>query len=167
MSLPSKSIPAQHILRQYFDYIPDTGDLIWRDTPNVNKRVRGKIAGTILNSGYRSIFFKKKVYLAHRLIWTWMTGDDPGQAIIDHINEVKDDNRWENLRLSDWSKNMENMRNGRPRGRKLAEPNISMQDNSFRVQIKRSGVRYRACFKSMEAAVAYRDEIIAGHSHRS
>lgn len=166
--LPTKAMPSQEILREYFDYIPTTGCLSWRDKPEVSKRVRGKLAGTQLGTGYRSVWFKGKLYLAHRLIWTWMTGDDPGEAIIDHKNHNRADNAWENLELSDWSKNMENMRDGRPNLRKLKEPNISMQDGRYRVQIKRGGIRYRsATFKTLQEAVAWRDEVIAKHFRKA
>ena len=161
MTLPTKAMPPQAVLRDYFDYIPSSGEFTWKDRAYVRKNVRGQIAGSAAGStGYRAVMFKKKIYQVHRLIWMWMTGDDPGDAIIDHINHDRDDNRWENLRLSDWSKNVENLKNGRPSLRKLAEPNICPNEGGFRVQLKRSGQRYRKQFRTLEEAVAWRDDVL-------
>jgi hypothetical protein len=50
-------------------------------------------------------------YMAHRLAWRMMTGDDPDELTIDHINRNPFDNRWENLRLADNSLQQRNKRN--------------------------------------------------------
>ena len=160
MMLPTKAIPSMTVLRAYFDYIPSSGDLIWKKEPPVTKKMRGKIAGSVTGSrGYRAVALKGTMYQAHRLIWSWVTGDDPGDAVVDHINHDRTDNRWENLRLADWSKNTENLKNGRPSRRKLVEPNIYPTEYGFRVQIKRDGVRYRKHFQWLDDAVAWRDKI--------
>lgn len=50
-----------------------------------------------------------KQYLLHRLAWFYMTGAWP-ESDLDHINGVRDDNRWENLRLASRSQNNSNTR---------------------------------------------------------
>lgn len=50
----------------------------------------------------------KQHYLVHRLIWKLVTGDDPGQMEVDHINRNRSDNRWCNLRLVSHSQNQNN-----------------------------------------------------------
>lgn len=39
-----------------------------------------------------------------------MTGDDPGDLTIDHVNRNPFDNKWKNLRLADHSLQMKNRR---------------------------------------------------------
>ena len=48
--------------------------------------------------------------MAHRLAYYFMTGEDPADMQIDHINLDKSDNRWENLRLATHTQNSANAR---------------------------------------------------------
>jgi len=92
--------------REVLRYDPDTGWLI----RTVRMGARGMIgmrAGYRHNTdGYRRVAFDGKQYREHRIIWAIVTGTWPLQ--IDHINGVRDENRWINLR--DVS-NRENCRN--------------------------------------------------------
>lgn len=57
----------------------------------------------------------------HRLVWAWVTGQDPGELEIDHKNRVKTDNRFHNLRLATGAQNCHNT--GKPdRGTPPASP---------------------------------------------
>lgn len=67
---------------------------------------RGSRAGCKKPNGYRCIKIDGKAYTEHRLAFLWMTGAAPDE--VDHINRVKDDNRWENLRPCTRSENMKN-----------------------------------------------------------
>ena len=75
-------------LRERVKYDPESGLFTLRST--------GRILGTKCERGYVRITFEKKRYKAHRLAWIYMTSEWP--EITDHINLVKDDNRWCNLR---------------------------------------------------------------------
>lgn len=55
-------------------------------------------------SGYRRIGDE----LAHRVAYRIMTGTDPGNYVVDHINCDRSDNRWCNLRLATRSQNRMN-----------------------------------------------------------
>lgn len=58
----------------------------------------GKQAGfKSTRSGYRIVSLNNKQYLEHRLAWFYMLKCWPDEQI-DHINGVRDDNRWINLR---------------------------------------------------------------------
>lgn len=80
-----------------FRYDPETGEF----TRN------GVKTGSILKNGYLYLSLKKKRILAHRAAWAIMTGSVPC-AEIDHINRVKSDNRWVNLRVATRSQNAMN-----------------------------------------------------------
>ena len=57
----------------------------------------GKVRGWAKGRGYRRVMYMGKEVLAHRLAWFLKTGDWPKDKI-DHINGIKGDNRWTNLR---------------------------------------------------------------------
>ena len=61
-------------------------------------RINGKRAGSKYQGGYRCISIENKRYYEHRLVWLYHYGYLP-DCQIDHINQIKDDNRIENLRL--------------------------------------------------------------------
>jgi hypothetical protein len=81
-------------LKKCFDYCPETGIVRWKISNA--RRKKGEEAG-YLSYGYRRIGIKGGDYPAHRLIWFLQTGEWP-KLEIDHINHIRDDNRWENLR---------------------------------------------------------------------
>lgn len=95
--------------RALLRYEPETGLLYWRERPNsafshpktaiLWKASRaGKEAFTAYHkSGYRRGRIYDREYLAHRIIWLLQTGNFP-KFEIDHINGVRHDNRWGNLR---------------------------------------------------------------------
>ena len=89
-------------LKSVINYNPLTGLFTWM----VNtKRIRkGFTAGHIHSSGYVRIAIDGTIYRAHRLAWFYMTGASPS-AHVDHINRIRSDNRWENLRLATSSQN--------------------------------------------------------------
>lgn len=91
-------------VRRLFDYDPETGALTWRTGP---ARYRGKAAGTLLNTGYRSISVRGRRYVAHRLAWVHFHGKPPTK-FLDHINGDRDDNRIVNLREATNAENMAN-----------------------------------------------------------
>ena len=87
----------QQRLKQRLNYDPLTGVFTWRAPEKRGQKPKGQIAGSPCNKGYLVIGIDKKVYKAHRLAWLYMTGSWP-TAQIDHRNQVKNDNRWVNLR---------------------------------------------------------------------
>lgn len=88
---------APSCLEEVFEYLPDTGEVIWKIHGNKNGALRGMVAGNIGKNGYRYIKYNGKMYLAHRLIWYLYYGIWP-EYQIDHINGLRDDNRIANLR---------------------------------------------------------------------
>lgn len=92
-------------LKKSFYYDPSTG--VFTRIKNVSQCKIGDVAGSLMKIGYLRISFKNKSYLAHRLAWLYMTGKLPKNEI-DHINGIKTDNRWCNLREATRSENSMN-----------------------------------------------------------
>ena len=99
-------IITQAELKEQLHYNPDTG-IFTRLIFRCNRHRAGTKVGSFSNKGYLRIELNNKGYQAHRLAWLYMTGEMP-ELHVDHINQVKDDNRWCNLRLATNSQNKMN-----------------------------------------------------------
>lgn len=93
-------------LKEVLHYSPDTGIFVWLKRTS-NRVEIGSMAGSLEGTGYQSIRIDKIAHLAHRLAFLYMEGYFP-ENDVDHINRVRDDNRWENLRHVSRSCNMRN-----------------------------------------------------------
>ena len=82
-----------------FDYDPISG--VFRD------KATGKLVGTLNESGYLVATFKGKLVGLHRLAFAYMVGAYPSK-MADHINGIRDDNRWCNLRPANATQNAQN-----------------------------------------------------------
>ena len=90
----SKNLPAAELLWQHFDYDPLRGRLI-RKSSQDGKKPQRDFAHT--TNGYRTFVVGRRFY-EHRLIWKWVTGNDPA-GHIDHRNRDRQCNRFDNLRV--------------------------------------------------------------------
>jgi hypothetical protein len=100
MDKGEKMITQQEVLDIFF-YNPETGELFRK-----HQNGKTKIVKTNHNKRYTEIGVNKKLYLVHRLIFLYMTGETPIE--VDHINHKRDDNRWCNLRNCTHSQNAKN-----------------------------------------------------------
>lgn len=105
--MPTYATPAltAERLRALFDYDPETGEFRRRRSGKGYRA--GAVAGTGHNAGYRSVTVDGKTYLAHRLAWLYVHEVWPVN-LIDHINGVRDDNRFANLREATPGQNRQN-----------------------------------------------------------
>jgi len=87
---------TQKKVKHYLKYNKRSGLLTWRNPVAARLKV-GDIAGSKQDNGYITVMVENKVYKAHRLIWLYVHGEFP-EDYIDHINHVRDDNRFSNLR---------------------------------------------------------------------
>jgi len=94
-------------IRSILGYDKDTGVFVW--LVSKGKCKAGSVAGTSNTTGHVQISVDGKKYLAHRLAWLCVTGEWPTQEI-DHINGVRSDNRFANLRQASRSQNAQNAR---------------------------------------------------------
>jgi hypothetical protein len=101
---------TQERLKELLHYDPDTG--LFTRRINVKGRFRsraGDLVGSLKESGYVVISVDCKYYRAHLLAFLYMTGRFPsGQC--DHVNSIRKDNRWINLREVSRNGNCQNQR---------------------------------------------------------
>ena len=102
-----KKLPPLGWLHEVLDYNPETGVFTWKCKLSAKQYI-GDIAGSVTNKGYRVLSLRKSIYKAHRIAYYYVTGCDPCENQIDHINRIKDDNRFSNLRLCGNSINQHN-----------------------------------------------------------
>jgi hypothetical protein len=105
-----KPLPPASRVRELLNYDPETGVFRW--AVQVAQRCpAGAVAGTATDARrYRTISIDRCIYLAHRVAWLYVTGEDPGAFQIDHINGSRDDNSIKNLRLATKTENMRNVK---------------------------------------------------------
>lgn len=94
--------------RELLSYDPLLGEFRWRVARGQRFKA-GTLAGTVGFGGYLVIGVDRKYYRAHRLALMLMNGQWPA-GVVDHINGVKTDNRFENLRECTQAQNSRNQR---------------------------------------------------------
>lgn len=92
-------------LCELLDYDPQTGKFIWKVNLRGHVKV-GRIAGTPDKDGYIIITINQVRFRAHTLAWFYVHAVWP--KLLDHINQIKNDNRVENLRECTLSQNQIN-----------------------------------------------------------
>jgi hypothetical protein len=113
-------------LRELFSYNPETG-LMTRLKPTAHRTKTGDVITRVEPLGYTVVQIDKKIYKVHRLAWLYMTGEWPKE--IDHINGIRNDNRWCNLRKATRS---QNQINGRIRSNnKTGYKGVSIQSGKY------------------------------------
>lgn len=124
---PERKNPVltQEELKAQLSYSPETGLFSRIGKPNHKVGVRTE-------HGYIIIQVDRVSYRAHRLAWLYMTGHLPEEQI-DHINGIRDDNRFANLRLASANENQWNMK---PKKSACPAKGVSMAYGKFRASIK-------------------------------
>lgn len=115
--------PKRHIdvkkLKKLISYDPETGLF----TRLVSSRTGRALAGFVYTpkswNTYQQIKIDGVQYNAHRLAWAFMTGEQPD--VIDHINGLRHDNRFINLRNSSHAANIQSANARKARGEKVEE----------------------------------------------
>jgi hypothetical protein len=97
---------TQSRLKELLEYDPCTGVFTWLQHSN-RKDLIGKCAGSKDPSGYIYLGIDGEYCAAHRLVFLYVEGTLPPDQV-DHLNTIKDDNRWVNLRKCTRSENMSN-----------------------------------------------------------
>lgn len=97
---------TQERLKEVLSYNPTTGVFVRKASRN--GWPVGGIAGNVDKNGYVIVRIGSKAYKAHRLAWLYVNGRWPKDQI-DHIDMVKTNNAWVNLREASTSQNKANM----------------------------------------------------------
>lgn len=92
----------KELFDKYLRYEENTGIFYWKISVKGSKGI-GKEAGTITKKGYKDVCIEGKKYGLHRVAFILKTGKAP--ACVDHINGIKSDNRWCNLREATYNQN--------------------------------------------------------------
>jgi hypothetical protein len=98
-------------INENFRYEPNTGLVYWKkfSTTSGPKRSTKKPTGFVESTGYVRVFFRinnhNEKLLAHRLAWYLYYGEVPTN-LIDHIDHNRSNNKIDNLRESNNSKNI-------------------------------------------------------------
>lgn len=145
-------------VRRVLRYEPESGRFFWRILPRYKIQV-GDCAGWF-DGKYWRIKLGGRLYKASRFAWLYVTGNWPISQI-DHINCIKADDRFCNLRMAT---NAENCRN-RSRRNKTGFKGVSEVRGGFVAHIMTNGVReYLGFFSTAETAKeAYNAEALKAH----
>lgn len=113
-----------------------------------------KFQGHMMLVGYHVIEIDGRTYQVSRLIWIMMTGSDPLDKSIDHIDGDKHNNRWVNLRLVEHYQNMMNKKRRKRKGIQLPTGVHSTQNGKFAAIgcIKNCKTRWLGTFETVEEA---------------
>jgi hypothetical protein len=156
------------LANEFLEYNPETGDLIWkwRDKKHFvsdwsynmwNSKFANTVAGSLdKKTKYRQIGVNGKLYLSHRLAWLLHYGAWPEDQI-DHINNVRSDNRIENLREATKSQNSMNRSSQKGSTSKYLGVSWHKRDKKWQAHIRVDGTKYYLGLFTVEedAARAY------------
>ena len=138
---------TQEELKSLVHYNQETGLFTW-----IKKKPQGRYKqhlGWITSKGYIEICIAQKRLKAHRWAWFYVYGELPEQ--IDHINEIKTDNRLCNLRVVTNKQNHENR--GAQKNNTSGFKGVTKRGNKFIAQIMHNQKQhYLGIFESAEEA---------------
>lgn len=142
---------TQADLKKLLHYDRETGAFTW--ALKFCKKVRvGGVAGTAQH-GYVRIAILGTFYYAHRLAWLYMQGRWPVDQI-DHINGVRSDNRWVNLREATNSTNQQNLRKAKKHNQQ-GLLGVTKNRRGFSARIRTNGVtKHLGTYRTIELAHA-------------
>jgi hypothetical protein len=174
-TMAAKPLPTPDALRQLLRYEPETGKLFWLPRPEASFATRrafstwnARYAGTeaftnVIPGGYRTGTIFNSSFRAHRVIWAINTGAWPA-AEIDHINGLRDDNRWANLRAVTSSLNKRNC--ARYSNNTSGHTGVYWLGKRSRwiakVSLDSGRVKHVGCFKTMQEAIEARQRAQLG-----
>lgn len=167
--MKNRPLPPLELVHDSFNYEPRTGRL----TYNQSRRLVN--VGDTIRSGEVAIPAGGPRYSVNRVIWYWMTGEDPGDLLVDHRNGDHNDDRWDNLRLATDQQNQFNKKGfGQyPKGVVFKTDANRKKPWSARIRINGIKVPLGDFYTMEEAAAAYEAKaaeiqgVFASHKSRT
>lgn len=114
--------------RELLHYDPETGE-VTRKVSLCNSVKVGDKVGSAVGTGYLMAWCDGRLYLVHRIIFLLQTGEWPAHHV-DHINGVRTDNRWSNLRDVPQSMNNQNRKNRNKKPNSFLPLGVTLVANS-------------------------------------
>jgi len=145
---------TQKQLKKHIHYNPQNGIFIWIN-PTSNRIKAGSKVGNFCADGYIETKFLGNRTRLHRLAFLYMNGEIPSH--VDHINHIRDDNRWCNLRPATLKDNARNISIGSLNRSGTLGVYFSKECKKWTAQIKYDGkTRYIGQFKNKKDAIKAR-----------
>jgi hypothetical protein len=148
---------TQERLKELLYYDPENGMFIRAATVS-GTRSGSVVSDKVNSSGYRNISVDGKPYQSARLAWLYMKGYFPENQI-DHINRIKNDDRWSNLRHVTRQCNLRNKPRYKNNKSGITGVYRDTETNKWAARIRINGVsKYLGRFKNIKDAVEARWE---------
>jgi hypothetical protein len=158
----AKALPSQEQLHGLFDYSIVEGNFYRKTTAGGKKA--GSLAGYLHKGiGYHQVKVEGSQFQAHRLAWMYVTGEDPGELHVDHIDGDRTNNAFHNLQLLTNQQN--SARRHKSTGGVSQYRGVTLSKNArlWRAQMKNGGKMHRLGYYKCEKEAA----IVAWlYSHR-
>ncbi len=160
--MSAKPLPEREELHRVFSVDWEAGVLFWRwradVSLNINRKMAGRVAGRLLNSGHMCVQIGGEVFRVHAILWL-LYGLDPVPEgyEIDHRDGDPGNNHWRNLRLATHAQNNANCALRRDSSSGVKGVHLRKDTGKFAAQICVNGrIKHLGCFDDInDAAQAY------------
>lgn len=137
-------------------YDPETGRFYRERIGTRGNWREGIVKENFSGQGYVTVSVGQARFLAHRLAWLIMTGEDrPLDLPLDHINGIRSDNRWLNLRAATPSLNTTNRGRGKNNTTGVVGVGRNMPGGPWKARLVSNGKQFfslHVCFgKAIQA----------------
>tara|TARA_R110000822_G_scaffold58401_6_gene146145 strand:- start:495 stop:1142 length:648 start_codon:yes stop_codon:yes gene_type:complete len=102
--------------------------------------------------------FKVHQLVAHHFIFN----PDEKNIQVHHINQIKNDNRVENLQWVTHIENNQSKNKGISCNNTTGYKNINKNGNGYRFEIREYGVKYNKYFKTLDKAIKFKEDFLTG-----
>jgi len=148
---------TQGKLKKHLSYDPNTGVFVKLTSTN-NRHKVGDIAGSLDYKWYTILRIAGDNYKSHRLAFLYMTGKFPKNQV-DHINHIRNDNRWINLREVTHQENNRNLSKAKNNKSGVTGVCWNCKSNMWQSYISLMGKRiYLGLFKNKQDAINARKQ---------